>query len=276
MSDENAGKFVQFPLCWLAAPRPIDDVIDHGFDWGVINFLNAEETRDAEFEEYTDDFPLTVDSADTFKDHCLKTAQRRIGFLRGDIDSMLKKTGEVDRFCRNFVRHDYNVRCGVRIRSDLMFEVRNAAREKTKNGVMSEKDFRVLAGAYSLLGVKSYAKIGWPMFQARAAGHLSPGDLEKAKAGKMHGPIYTRRQIDTSLAHLVRFGWLRTAGWGNGVQVGERYWSHRLDEKALQESVRTAKLKRTKHAHSLARDNAFAATVQAEIAAAFAPNATQP
>lgn len=113
----------------------------------------------------------------------------------------------------------------VRLKTDYRIEMRD-------NAMLSERDFRVLIGLYSMIGPKSFAKVGWPMIQARAAGHMRPED-----PSKYVGPVYSRGQIERACTELLDRKFIASVTYNRG----ERFWSHRMSQEELAEAVTTKK-----------------------------------
>ena len=220
--NNKQGGFYQFPLCLLAQPIPFQELLDQCFDWGVVHYLDR--TLGATWRN------RTAKKREEAVSHA-----RAVMNFRGDIASgIISRFTTVQRFTDEWQRVHHQKIAFVRLRAaDLYFEVRDRQ-------MISERDWRVLAGVYSALGDKPMVTIGWQRIQCRAAGWLT-----RPKSGAMPcGPLYPRGQIERSLRKLLDRGYL----FGATYRHGERWWSNRLNHQELRREIEQRKLRAAKAA----------------------------
>lgn len=208
--EAEKGGFFQFPLCVLATREPMERWLMGAFCFGVIEFINTTEKRD--FSQ------LSARE----RTRCLQRAQDVIGFSsnRSASDYLM-----MHRLVINKVAMLSEKTFTVRLKTKYYIEMANES-------MLSERNFRVLVGLYSLIGPKLFGKAGWPMIQARAAGHLS---VSTAKS--YLGPIYSRWQIEQAVSELLDRRFLVSVTYNRG----ERFWSHRLGADELAAAVTSKK-----------------------------------
>ncbi len=220
MSAEH-GQFIQFPLCALASTRPFRELLGDVWGYGVVKFIIAthQDVEDAHSLRY---------HVAKIKEDAMNLARGVIGFDGGDLGAYL---GGYDRIemCRNRWESTVGPTCWARLRRDLYFDARD--------GDPTEEEMRVLIGLYSMIGDKAYAKVGWPMIQARAAGGMKPGF---SRADGLCGPLYNRSKIDRRCAELITRGLVHSFTFNRG----ERFWSHRLTAIEIAAAVGQRKAKR--------------------------------
>ena len=220
--NNKQGGFYQFPLCLLAQPIPFQELLDQCFDWGVVHFLDR--TSGATWRNGTA----------KKRDEAMRSARAVMKFSGGSASGIISRFNTVQRFTDEWQRAHHQKTAFVRFRaSDLYFEVRNRQ-------IISERDWRVLAGVYSALGDKPMVTIGWQRIQCRAAGWLT-----RPKSGAMPcGTLYPRGQIERSLRELLDRGYL----FGATYRRGERWWSNRLNHQELRREIEQRKLRAAKAA----------------------------
>lgn len=238
-TDEPYGKFVQFPLCLLARKETIREWWQLGLAYGVVHFLNA--TR----EPKTPPFESTGPKGTTAKrrESELDRARAVIGFDGGSAHYFLElyiRASERERAWTSAHGSSFPVRIG----RALLFEA-------VEKQALTEAQIRIFLGLGSLIGLKDYAKAGWPMIQARAAGWLRPL-TEDEKKGPDVGILYSRGQIDRACKELISRGLVSEFTY-NG---GERWWSHKLKPDELAEKIANRKTWRLNRIADQARRNA--------------------
>lgn len=206
MSEQ--GGFFQFPLCMLASKEPLLVLLERIFRYGVVDFLKKTE-------------PEFLQKSAEENERCFNRARNLIGFKNGTVSDFVTVHREAERGILSFPEKTFS----VRFKTNYLFEIRNES-------MLTEREFRVLAGIYSVIGSKEFAKIGWPMIQARASGHLSVGNPKRYL-----GPVYSRSQIEKAIKELLDRKFVSSFTYNKG----ERFWSHRLLPPELASAVATAK-----------------------------------
>ncbi len=222
------GGFFQFPLCLLAQQLSFRDLLDRAFGYGVCHYLDAKETDE-------DDPPCWDTpwrSHTSSRNKALDQARSMIGFTGGDIERHIRLHAVVANVETLWERQNRKT-CWVRIRKDIYFDTRDEAS-------LSERDWRVLCALYSAIGDKPFVEIGWQRIAWRAAGWLSPVNVQS----QPRGPLYPRGQIERSLAKLVARHLVFVATY----RRGQRFWSHRLSHEKLWDAIGAMKTKRPKEA----------------------------
>lgn len=215
MSNESHGKFVTFPLCWLAARRAWDRLLTGALGYGAVYYLRHQH-RD--FEERR---RRVKDIADMENE-----ARSVLGFTGGDLPYWEERYAEITAFEETFSGKTYS----VRLPTTLLFESRDG------DG-LSEAEMRVHLAILSILGSKGYAKAGWVPIRYRAAGYLKKPPVDV--------PLLSRGQIDRAIKVLVGRGlWIVYGYTGKGTRVGERYWTNRMPLEKLVAAVLAGKKKR--------------------------------
>jgi hypothetical protein len=220
--DGKQGGFYQFPLCLLAQPIPFRELLEQSFGWGVVHYL------DTKFGE-----SWRQQSAKS-QEEVISKARAAMKFDDGKASNFVSRFAVAQRFIDGWKRNHGQKTAFVRFRTaDLYFDVRD-------HEIISERDWRVLAGVYSALGDKRMVTIGWERIQFRAAGWLTRPKLGATACG----PLYPRGQIDRSLRELLDRGFLVAATYRHG----ERWWSNRLTHEELWREIELRKLRAAKAA----------------------------
>jgi hypothetical protein len=216
MSDH--GKFITFPICWLSAPLPFDELLQKAISYGAYFFLQS-----------------SGDSLDEMRrqpDRHVANAGDTLGFSGGSLNNWAHTYNEVEKFTSAHER-DHGKTFRIRVATALVFET-------IKGDGISERDFRVHCALLSMLGDKPFVRAGCPMIAPRAAGFLKGGP------GLELPPLYSRGQIDRSLDYLRSRNLWRGysyAGSGN-KQPGIRYWTNRKSIEELVKMVHASKASR--------------------------------
>lgn len=212
--NSDHGNFFQFPLCLLAEPRNFTELLNRCFEFGVAHYLDKQEPGWAASKES--------------REAAHARARPVIGFTGGAPARAIEVHKSVSDFEREWKSAGRKT-CWVRLRTDILFDVRN-------NEVLSERDWRVLCAVFSAIGDKPMVRIGWKGIQSRAAGWLTPPPANARPCGL----LYPRGQIERSLSKLLERGFVVVATY----KRGERFWSHRLNQKELWEEVKLRKLRK--------------------------------
>ncbi len=238
-TNEKKGNFVQFPLCLLATKETFETWGKLGFCYGVVHFMD--ETRDPD----TPPFECTSAKGTTTKrrESELQRARDVIGFQGGCPETYLWNYRAASARINSWTMA-HGKTFPVRLSRTYYFEVRDEQ-------ILTEAQIRIFLGLGSLIGMKDYARAGWPMIQARAAGWLRPlTELEKKGPGV--GILYSRGQIDRAVEELTSRGFLASFTYNNG----ERWWTHKLTPDELAEKIANRKTWRANRLSDQAKRNA--------------------
>jgi hypothetical protein len=219
--NSTTGGFYQFPLCLLAQDLVFKDLLISSFQHGVCWYLD---TKHPEWRS-TSRSKLNV---------AFDEARATIRFTGATPEHFIATYTKSQRFINHWQHVLHQKTAFVRFRtSDLYFETRD-------KGILSERDWRILAAIFSALGDKPMVRIGWERIQCRAAGWLTP----PPPGAKPCGPLYPRGQIERSLSELLDRGYV----FGATYRRGERWWSNRLNHEELRSKILERKLHAAKAA----------------------------
>lgn len=250
MSDETTGGFFQFPLCLIGRTGDFPDILRQCFYYGVVQFLD---------ESREDGYPPLQHLCAKDKEDQMNKARKVMNFQNGSAEDFIRGHKEAAKMLSVW-QAQRGKGCTVRLRTDLMFAV--------VKGDITEREMRVLLGIYSMIGAKPYSKIGWPMIQARAAGHMSPAAILAPDA--TGGPLYSRGQIDRTCVELIDRGLVTCATY----KRGERFWTHRLESEELWKLIEQRKIKKARsNAEKALTDLSRSAQIDAAITAKKGQNA---
>lgn len=242
--DLKQGGFYQFPLCLYARQCAFSDILNDCFHYGVIAVLDK--LHDDDDEMCTFENRTAAEREEYFQ-----RARDLVGFSRGDPDAFIVGEGRAERWLKTWTER-YGKTCTVRLKTGFHFAARD-------NEEITEKELRVLVGIYSMIGAKPYAKVGWPMIQARAAGLMKP---RQNTADSDRGPLYSRGQIERTLDELIARKFLSAFTHNKG----ERFWSHSLSPEELGEKVLRFKSWRKENLNARRQLNAeYTAKIQAAL-----------
>jgi hypothetical protein len=218
MSEE---KYLSFPLCLLAMNADDKEILNGIASYCIVetgetlrNSMSAEELQGEEMNEGVSDWQL-----------CAAIGCRVLGFVKNRLSSNVE---EYDGCLKHIV--PWRKRNGndpiARIKRDLLLGC-------LKNSGISMREFRILAGIYSVIGRKSHACIGLRLIRARAHGCKTPGIMEKESIPE----ILTPKQARLTVQRLHELGWFaRVTPDPHGRKT---YYSHRLTRDQLREIIFT-------------------------------------
>lgn len=195
MSEQKTGGFFSFPLCALAMPLPWEKLLWNAFGYGVIHYADHAK-------------PDWRSDRKGSRNKALELAQTNIGFNGGNVETYLQGFMAVEAFVSEWAKLGRKT-YPVRLPTPLFFECREG------EGI-TEREIRILAGVFSVIGSKGYARAGWEVIQWRAAGHL-----QRPPEGTT---LYPRGQIERSLVELRTRALLSCFSYGKG-HAGLRYWA---------------------------------------------------
>jgi hypothetical protein len=219
--ENSRGGFYQFPLCLLAQTVPFEHLLNSCLRHGVCWYL------DTTYQGWRSTTRSKLEGA-------FDEARTTIGFTGGATADFIATHTEAQRFIDRWQDVLKRKTAFVRLRtSDLHFDVRD-------KGILSEREWRILAAIFSAIGDKPMVRLGWERIQCRAAGWLTPPPL----GAKPCGPLYPRGQIERSLRELLDRGYL----FGATYRRGERWWSNRLSHEELRGKILERKLHAAKAA----------------------------
>ncbi len=256
-----AGHYFQFPLCALATRRAPDEVANNLICYGTVaaGCSRLEQLDDEEQLEKLDEFGLE----DTDRDRW-----RLAAILGGEVcdvdvedveDVMVEGYHEVDIHVWEFEQRHQCTSPKVRMTSKTLFEVRDG-------GSMSWREFRVLAGLYSVLGSKAYSVVPLSMIHARCCGCSSQRMLAVEVYNKEVDPL-SIKQVRLTVEKLWMLKWFaRVTPDPHGRAT---YYSHRMTEDELMDRIFA---RRTYKTQFLAAARAKALALQEKLDAVLRPD----
>jgi hypothetical protein len=245
VSDQEHGKFLQFPLSLFASPMPLEAILTSALEYGACAYMEKK-------LGYGLRHLATKQRAEAFQE-----MQNVIGFNGGNVDRFIEgHEAAVEHVHKWEAKHGASPQ--VRISSPWLFDAIN-------RGLWTEREFRVLVGIYSCIGTKPYAKVGWPMARARAAGLKSPS-LVSVVTEQERGPLYSRFQIARTVDELrARSVFARAV-----YKRGETFYSNKATPDQLWDMIAKRKLKKVQlGAADAARDVARTAQITEALKASL-------
>lgn len=234
MSD---GRFVTFPVCWLAVDKPWAELTGTVIGYGFFHYLLV-------LNEHSEAAVLRSSSK---SERCIHEKLRVQG---GSLRRWHEDYQQVKNFETKF-EAQFGRTFHPSVDLELLFETRD-------DKGLTEHQMRVHIALLSALGAKPFVRAGWPVLQFRAAGHLrNPGSIVK--------PL-SRGQIERALRILVSRNLWRCYSYGRG-HAGVRYWTNKRD-------VTLEKLVQLVETNKAKQQNRYFAEQQrkaAAIAATFKP-----
>lgn len=190
--------------------EPMELWMPKAFACGVVHFINSMPNTSCAFETMNEDE----------REAAVAKAREVIGFSGGGIHKIIADNNAARAVVDKW-QAKYGSSFPVRLKTTYYYEMRD-------DRMLSEREFRVLLGLYSVIGAKSFTKIGWPMIQARAAGFMSPAQLNRKQ-----GPVYSRGQIERACAKLLDRKFVTSLTYNRG----ERFWTNRMTPEELSSAI---------------------------------------
>ena len=235
MTDNPPEKYIQAPLCLLAYPGSMYDIIN-----GML-YIGIHRTRLflSENPEHQDELPdnehLPKDHDNTNREHQLLCAAACMsGLILSSMEGSEKKIREYQEFIDDF-EVEFGNDALVRHKKDLCIDVRD-------RGALNPREFAILSAIYSCLGQNDYRRITSDEIQRRAAGCRSKEIFDTFEEGPKP---YTMKQVRKTVEDLFLNGFFGRFTYRNR----ETYYSHKLSEDELREKVfemRTNRMRKKK------------------------------
>ena len=246
MSEEqtivNNEKYIQAPLCLLAYPGSLDDIINGMLYIGIHRTRLFLSENPEQHYELPDNEHLPKDHNNTNGEHQLLCAAANmleintgpIAFVESEIR---KYQAFVDDFESKF-RND----ALVRHKKALCLDVRD-------RGALNPREFAILSAIYSRLGQSSYKRITSDEIQCRATGCRSKEIFDTFKD---HPEPYSVKQVRNTVEDLFLKGFFGRYTY----QRRYTYYSHKLSEDELIKKVFEKRTKLIRKKRSIKAKNA--------------------
>lgn len=214
--------YFQFPLCLLAIGKeeePWRDRIDAVLGHSIIEFGLS---NNALSHDDVDRFArgLSISRPD---EEVMAELRRRLKFTGGSMRGLVTEWMRCDRFLSDYKKTFPSSVGLVRIRADLCWDAKNDAG-------LTERQFRVLAAVYSVLGNKPFSQVTREQIIYRAAGCVSRKVFE---GWASRSEPYTEKEIRTTIATLEAKHLFRTCVF----RRRQKFFTNRLSEADLYAQV---------------------------------------
>ena len=219
----NSEKYIQAPLCLLAYPGSLYDIIN-GMLYIGIHRTRLFLSKNPEYHyELPDNEHLPKDHDNTNREHqLLCTAAWMSGLILSSMEGSEKEIREYQEFI-----DDFEVKFGndalVRHKKALCIDVRD-------RGALNPREFAILSAIYSCLGQNDYRRITSDEIQCRATGCRSK---EIFDIFKNHPEPYSMKQVRNTVEDLFLEGFFGRYTY----QRRYTYYSHKLSEDELREKI---------------------------------------
>jgi len=225
-SDE---KFIQFPLCLLAQAKPqydlLEEIIRYGFVSAGASAVRelSDEERKAKCKEYG-----MVQSMRSSWEMAARLGAETLGITIGSIGATVTSYHDSEKFHSEWVKRN-GPDPMVRFNKAECFAVRDQRS-------LSLREFRVLAGIYSVLGRAMYRAITARMIRVRSLGFKSEA-VEAAEFATMRvlPESLTDKQLRLTITSLHETRWFARVTPTRHGRV--TYYSNRMTEEALVERI---------------------------------------
>ena len=170
MSEEqtivNREKYIQAPLCLLAYPGSLYDIITGMLYIGIHRARLFLSENPEHHYELPDNMNLPEDFDNNNREHqLLCTAAWMSGLILHSIVNDEKQIRKYQEFIDDF-ESEFGTDALVRHKTDVCFDVRD-------NGALNPREFSILSAIYSCLGQSSCRRITSAEIQCRATGYRS-------------------------------------------------------------------------------------------------------
>lgn len=221
--------YFQFPLCTLAMKKPVAEIIEAIISYGTITAGLAvlKGLNDRQRREKCDRFGLAYKFADSLElaAHLGGAAcNERIDNVKSCVTRYHSINNDAAAWWQKYGRSPF-----VRLRADILYDMKTGSR-------MSWREFRVLAGIYSVIGAKNYpVLIRLSMIDARHCGFAGREMLGK---GVRNGDCLDRltpKQLRGTVEKLWQQRWFaRVTPDPHGRKT---YYSHRMTDDEMREKL---------------------------------------
>ena len=238
----NSEKYIQAPLCLLAYPGSLYDIINGMLYIGIHRtrlFLSKNPEHHYELPNYVS---LPDDCDNTNREHqLLCVAAWMSGLILHSIVNDEKQIRKYQEFIDDF-ESEFGSDALVRHKTDLCINVRD-------NDALNPREFAILSATYSCLGQSSYRLITSDKIQRRATGCRSK---EIFDIFKNHPEPYSMKQVRNTGENLFLKGFFGRFTY----QRRYTYYSHKLSEDELREKVFEKRTKLIRKKRSIKAKNA--------------------
>lgn len=252
----SAGHFLQFPLCVLAMKHDPKGIANYILSYGMVAagravLLKFDPDKRVEKCEI---FKLSKKKVDSWElaahlggEQCNMT----VGSAEASVTRYHAAAAHVEKW-----ESKYGTSPLVRLTTNIVFELRDG-------GQISWREFRVLAGLYSVIGAKPFPVIiPLSMIEARHCGFSNQAGLEKGRTAKDCPEALTMKQLRGTVQKLWELKWFaRVTPDPHGRAT---YYSNRMSEDEMREKIfKTRTYKTGFTAERLAKNKELAERIKA-------------
>ena len=223
MTDNPSEKYIQAPLCLLAYPGSLYDIINGMLYIGIHRTRLFLSKNPEHHYELPDNMNLPEDFDNNNREHqLLCTAAWMSGLILHSIVNDEKQIRKYQAFVDDF-ESEFGSDALVRHKKALCLDVRD-------RGALNPREFAILSAIYSCLGQSSYKLITSDEIQRRASGCRSKEIFDTFKD---RPEPYSVKQVRNTVEDLFLKGFFGRYTY----QRRYTYYSHKLSEDELREKV---------------------------------------
>ncbi len=244
MTDNPSEKYIQAPLCLLAYPGSLDDIINGMLYIGIHRIRLFLSENPEHHYELPDNMNLPEDFDNNNREHqLLCTAAWMSGLILHSIVNDEKQIRKYQEFIDDF-ESEFGSDALVRHKTDLCIDVKD-------NDALNPREFAILSAIYSCLGQNDYRRITSDEIQRRASGCRSKEIFDTFKD---RPEPYSVRQVRNTVEDLF----LKEFFGRYTYQRRYTYYSHKLSEDELRKKVIEKRTNRMRKKRSIkAKDAAI-------------------
>ena len=244
MTDNPSEKYIQAPLCLLAYPGSLDDIINGMLYIGVHRIRLFLSENPEHHYELPDNMNLPEDFDNNNREHqLLCTAAWMSGLILHSIVNDEKQIRKYQEFIDDF-ESEFGSDALVRHKTDLCIDVKD-------NDALNHREFAILSAIYSCLGQSSYKLITSDEIQRRASGCRSKEIFDTFED---RPEPYSVKQVRNTVEDLFLKGFFGRYTY----QRRYTYYSHKLSEDELRKKVIEKRTNRMRKKRSIkAKDAAI-------------------
>ena len=242
MTDNPSEKYIQAPLCLLAYPGSLYDIINGMLYIGIHRTRLFLSENPEQHYELPDNEHLPKDFENTNGKHqLLCTAANMLEINIGSIAFVESEIRKYQAFVDDFESKFRNDAL-VRHKKALCLDVRD-------RGALNPREFAILSAIYSCLGQSSYKLITNSKIQRRASGCRSKEIFDTFEE---RPKPYSMKQVRKTVEDLFLKDFFGRFTYRNR----ETYYSHKLSEDELREKVFEMRTKLMRKKRSIEAKNA--------------------
>ena len=244
MTDNPSEKYIQAPLCLLAYPGSLYDIINGMLYIGIHRTRLFLSKNPEHHYELPDNMNLPEDFDNNNREHqLLCTAAWMSGLILHTIVNDEKRIRKYQEFIDDF-ESEFVSDALVRHKKALCIDVRD-------RGALNPREFAILSAIYSCLGQNDYRRITSDEIQRRATGCRSKEIFDTFEE---RPEPYSMKQVRKTVEDLFLKDFFGRFTYRNR----ETYYSHKLSEDELREKVFEMKTKLMRKKRSIkAKDAAI-------------------